>query len=115
MVAMFRASKAKEISEFFDVSLEEDEVAIYFLGTSGIIARTSQTSVIFDPAGMLKKDEIATAKPLELVLFTHDHLDHFNGRDSKAIFEASNAQIVAEAKVADKLKGQIPVEKLVSA
>ena len=49
------------------------------------------------------------------MLFTHDHLDHFSGSATEAIFKATAAPIVAEAKVTKKLNGKIPAEKLTSA
>ena len=70
---------------------------------------------MIDHAGFLKKDEIASLKTISLQLFTHDHLDHFNGNATQLIFEATSAPVLAETKVAKKLNGKIPVEKLVSA
>jgi|GEM_PF-4009450 hypothetical protein len=70
---MFRKSHAKEIGESFSLPLENSEFAVFFLGTSGIIARTSKSAVMLDPVGMLKNDELAVAKPFDLLLFTHDH------------------------------------------
>ena len=115
VVGMFRKTKAKEIGEFFSLPLEKSELAVYYLGVSGIIARTSSMAVLFDPAGMLKNDEVAALKPLNLLLFTHNHLDHFKSGATQAIFKATGAPIVAEAKVAGKLKGKIPADKLTSA
>ena len=72
-------------------------------------------AVLIDPAGLLKKDEIAALKAVNLVLFTHNHLDHFSSGATEAIFKATAAPVLAEAKVANKLKGKIPADKLVSA
>lgn len=112
---MFRKSKATEISEFFALPLEKNEVAVYFLGVSGIIVRTNKLTVMFDPAGMLKNDEITALKTLNLLFFTHGHMDHFKAGATKTIIETTSALVVAEDKVANKLAGKIPAEKLVSA
>jgi len=112
---MFRKSKAEEIARFFTVTLKKNELAVYYLGKSGFIARTTNETVIIDPAGFLKKDEIAALKEVDLLLFTHNHLDHFNSGNTEAIFKATAAPIIAEAKVAKKLKGKIPADKLTSA
>lgn len=112
---MFRKSKAREIRDFFDLSLKKDEVAVFYLGVSGIVARTINHAVLIDPAGFFKKDEISVLKTINLVLFTHNHLDHFSGSATEAIFKATAAPIVAETKVTKKLNGKIPAEKLTSA
>jgi L-ascorbate metabolism protein UlaG (beta-lactamase superfamily) len=112
---MFRQSKASEIDQFFDSKLKENELALYYLGVSGFIVKTANEAVIIDPAGLLKGDETKALKTVNLMLFTHDHLDHFSSGKTQEIFEATNATVLAEAKVADKLKGKIPTEKLLKA
>ena len=61
MVGMFRRSKVSQINEFFNLPLKSGEVALYYLGVSGFIVRTTSQSAIFDPAGMLKNDEVKGA------------------------------------------------------
>ncbi len=112
---MFRNTKSKEISDFYALPLKKNEVAVFYLGVSGIIARTNNQAVLIDPAGLLKKDEILALKKINLLLFTHDHFDHFNGGATQAIFKATAASILAESKVAKKLNGKIPPEKLIIA
>jgi L-ascorbate metabolism protein UlaG (beta-lactamase superfamily) len=109
---MFRKSKTEEINNFYNLLLKNNEVAVFYLGVSGIIARTSNQAVLIDPAGLLKKDEISSLKTINLLLFTHDHFDHFSVGATQAIFKATSAPIVAEAKVAKKLNGKIPPEQL---
>jgi len=115
VVCMFRRSRAEEIAEFFALPLGKNEVAVFYLGVSGIIARTASLAVLFDPAGFLKHDEVTALKGVNLLLFTHSHLDHFNAGKTKALYNATGAPVLAEAKVAAKLKGKIPADKLVSA
>lgn len=112
---MFRQSKAKEISNFFTSPLKEGELTVFYLGVSGFIARTAKQTVLIDPAGMLKDNEVKTLQTINLILFTHDHLDHFSNGKTQTIFKMTNAPILAEAKVAKKLEGEIPTDKLISA
>jgi L-ascorbate metabolism protein UlaG (beta-lactamase superfamily) len=112
---MFRKSQAQEIERFFDLPLKKNELAVFYLGVSGFIARSLSHTVLFDLAGMLKDDEVNALKTVNLVLFTHDHLDHFSSGKTQAIFKATAAPVLAEPKVANKLKGKIPADKLVSA
>jgi L-ascorbate metabolism protein UlaG (beta-lactamase superfamily) len=112
---MFRRSKAVEIVEFFALPLKGSELAVFYLGVSGFIVRTAKQAVIIDPAGRLKNDEIKALKKVNLMLFTHNHLDHFSSGKAQAIFKVTGAAVLAEPKVADKLKGKIPSDKLASA
>jgi len=111
----FRKSKVDEVGRFFDSALQKNELAVFYLDVSGFIIRSVNQAVLIDPAGMLKDDEVNALKAVKLVLFTHDHLDHFSSGKTEAIFKATAASVLAEAKVAGKLKGKIPADKLVSA
>lgn len=112
---MFRRSKADEISAFFAMPLSKNELSMFYLGVSGFIIRSLSHALLIDPAGMLKGDELSALKGINLVLFTHDHLDHFSSGKMRDIFKDTAAPILAEPKVARKLDGKIPAEKLVSA
>jgi len=112
---MFRKSKAEDIGGFFALPLQKNELAVFYLDASGFIVRSPNHTVLIDPAGMLKDDEVSALKTVNLVLFTHDHLDHFSSGKTEAIFKDTAAPVLAEAKVASKLKGKIPADKLVSA
>jgi L-ascorbate metabolism protein UlaG (beta-lactamase superfamily) len=112
---MFRRSRAEEIGSFFASELSENQIAFIYLGASGILVRTSKKSVLIDAAGFLKGDEMAALKEINLLIFTHSHLDHFNTGKTVKLFKKTGAPILAEAKVADKLKTGIPKEKLTAA
>jgi len=112
---MFRKSKADQIGRFFAASLQLNELAVFYLGVSGFIVRTSKHAVLVDPAGMLKNDELNALKGLNLVLFTHDHMDHFSSGKTQDVFKMTGASVLAESKVADKLIGKMPPDKLVRA
>jgi len=112
---LFRQSKAAEIAKFSASQLKENELAVFYLGTSGFIMRTAGQAVIVDPAGFLKDDEVIALKTVNLMLFTHDHSDHFSSGDTQTIFKETGASILAEPKVSSKLEGKIPADKLVRA
>lgn len=107
----------QEIKNLFAYVLEEKEVAFQYLGYSGIIIRTSQGAVIIDPADKMKSDDIKAipSGSVNLILFTHDHYDHFHHPSAVALFKTTGAPILAEANVINRLKGDIPADKLVVA
>jgi L-ascorbate metabolism protein UlaG (beta-lactamase superfamily) len=104
-----------EILNFFASPLKEKELTVFYLEASGFIARTASQTVIVDPAGLLKNDEIKALKKVNLMLFTHNHSDHFSSDKTLTIFKATSAAILADPKVAKKLERTIPLDKLVSA
>lgn len=112
---MFRKNRAQEIARFFDLSLKENELALFYLGTSGFIVRNNSQAIVIDPADMLDDEETKALKNVSLILFTHGHADHFLAGKTQAIFKATAAPILAEPQVASKLKEIIPTDKLVSA
>ena len=112
---MFRRSRAEEIGNFFALGLSENQIAVIYFGASGILARTSKQTVLIDAASFLKDDEMAALKEVNLLLFTHSHMDHFNKGKTLKLFKKTGVPVLAEAKVANKLKGIIPDEKLTSA
>ena len=112
---MFRKSESDSIRGFFSAPVQKNELCLFHLDVSGFIIRSENHAVLIDPAGMLKDDELAQFKGLNLVLFTHDHLDHFSSGKTEQIYQATSAPILAEPKVAEKLEGKIPADKLTSA
>jgi L-ascorbate metabolism protein UlaG (beta-lactamase superfamily) len=112
---MFRKSKAAEITKFFDSPIAQNELALFYVGVSGFIVRSVNQTVLIDVAGSLKNDELNSLKNVAALLFTHNHLDHFNSGKTQEIFRVTGANILAEAKVINKLKGKIPDDKLAEA
>jgi len=112
---MFRQSKAEQIGKFFALALSNNQIAVTYLGASGILARTSKQCVLIDAAGFLKDDEAAALKEVNLLLFTHSHMDHFSEGKTLKLFQTTAAPVLAEAKVAYRLKGGIPDDKLTNA
>jgi L-ascorbate metabolism protein UlaG (beta-lactamase superfamily) len=112
---MFRKSKANEIESFFAQPLQSAHLSVFYLGVSGYLVRSAKHAVIFDPAAFLKSDEVKSLKTVDALLFTHDHLDHFKADAAEGLFKATGAMVLAETKVADKLKGKISAGKLVTA
>jgi L-ascorbate metabolism protein UlaG (beta-lactamase superfamily) len=108
-------SKANEIRKLFASSLGKDEVAFMYLGYSGVIVRTSNRTIIIDPAELLGGEEIKALKGVDLLLFTHNHGDHYRSGVALDIFKATGAPVLAEPLVANDLKGKVSSDKLTSA
>jgi L-ascorbate metabolism protein UlaG (beta-lactamase superfamily) len=112
---MFRKGKPEGINSFFALPLVSNEVAIMFLGTSGVLAKTMNHTILIDPGNLLKNDEIKALKEIQLMLFTHNHLDHYSSGKTMDIFKVTGTKVLAEPKVAKSLKGKIPNDKLTEA
>jgi L-ascorbate metabolism protein UlaG (beta-lactamase superfamily) len=108
----WNSDKGEALEEFYTMPLEDDEVVFIYLGYSGILLRTAQTTVAFDIADLLGDKEIKAMEGLDLLLFTHGHGDHYKTDTTLQVFEAKVPHIVAESSVAKDLKGKIPEEEL---
>lgn len=109
-------SRTDEIKKLFTVHLEEYDLAFIFLGLSGVIIRANKT-ILVDPANLLNEDELNILKTegIDLLIFTHNHGDHYSSKDTLNIFNATGTPILAEPLVAADLTGKILANKLTSA
>lgn len=106
--------KTEEIKNLFAYILGEREIAFQYLGYSGIILRVAEGAVIIDPADKIGSGDLKVLSPrsVNLILYTHDHYDHFNQASALALFKATEAPILAEASVINRLRRDIPEDKL---
>lgn len=107
----FKRGKVDAIKEFNTLEVGKNEVAILYLGLSGLLIKTLNNVVAFDPSDLLSRDVIPELK-LDCILFTHGHYDHFNLKLTLDIFRETNAHIIAESSVYNNLKAKIPEDKL---
>ena len=110
-----RQDRSELIREFFSLSLEKREIAFMYLGYAGIILRVEDRAVAIDIANLLGNKEIDAFSKLDLLVFTHNHTDHYNRARARKIVETTNAHVVAQAQVADDLKGSFPLDRLTTA
>ena len=104
-------------SEFFTMELEPHEIGYMCLGSySNVAVRMGNKTVLFDPSSMIPKEiEALGSHKIDLVVYTHDHGDHFDKTTAATLFQQSAPHIVAESTVAKHLADVIPPDKLHSA
>jgi len=94
-----------------------DDVLVYYMGFSGVVIRTVDAAVIIDPANYLMPREIEKLKDIgvDLLFFTHGHGDHFVLDTALEIVKATQAYVAAEPGVAAKLRGKVPLGRMLDA
>ncbi|MFX1367714.1 MAG: MBL fold metallo-hydrolase [Promethearchaeota archaeon] len=107
-----RSTRKKAIENLYSMLLRDDELAFIFLGYSGILLRTKDTAIAFDPGKGLGLHEISALEYLDLLVFSHNHWDHYNLDFAVKIFTKTNAHIVADSISYNELADKIPPEKL---
>ncbi len=108
-------SNLQNIDEFYAIHLEKGEIAYMLLGDhSEVIVRVSDATILFDPTG-LKKDELAALKShgVDLVLFSHQHWDHFSRHVGLELFKGSNAYIAVEPCIETEFLKDVTKGKLI--
>lgn len=121
---------ATPIEALADLPLSDRGVGLNWLGQAGFVLRATGTTVLIDPFlapwnGRLYESALppARAEGVDLVLCTHEHVDHFDASSAPAIAAASPGAVfvvpapitdmVAEAGVApDRVVGVQPGDDL---
>ncbi|MHA2249917.1 MAG: MBL fold metallo-hydrolase [Candidatus Kariarchaeaceae archaeon] len=104
--------KIEVINSLYSTDLNENEVIFIFLGYSGILLRSKDLVILFDPGKGLSQTEIKALKHLDLLFFTHNHWDHFNKELALQIIDQTGAHVVADVISAEELKENIPHDQM---
>ena len=120
---VYASGSAESISEFYATDLNEGQIAFMWLGegrgewagvaSAGVMVKTSQHTIIIDPANVLPSDAINAIESLDLILITHEHSDHFDADSTVAIHEKTGAPVVVSAGVYPILQEMIASDKLI--
>ena len=105
-------NKSEAIANLYSMKLSKDDIAFLFLGCAGILLRSKVGNLAFDIGDFLQVKDMKELNEVDLLLFTHVHGDHFNLKKAVRFQEITNAHIVAEVDVMEKLNGKLPSENL---
>jgi L-ascorbate metabolism protein UlaG (beta-lactamase superfamily) len=114
-MSVFSERRVEGVRRFYRLDPGEGEVALLFLGLSGILIRTSKTTLAIDPADLLGEESIPEIKNLDILLYTHGHYDHYNRQYAIDIVKKTGAKVLAESKVYYDLKDRVAAEDLFEA
>ncbi|MFX1300740.1 MAG: MBL fold metallo-hydrolase [Promethearchaeota archaeon] len=103
------------LQAFFELHLEDLDIAFLYIGYAGILLRTSKLSLAFDLGKTLKKEVIEFIPTLDLLFLSHTHWDHYHAPNVEIIHNETSAHIIAEPQVAEELAKRIPSSHLISA
>lgn len=90
-------------------------MAFMYLGYAGVILRLDDRAMAIDIANLLGNEEIDAFSKLDLLVFTHNHSDHYNRARARRILKTTDVHVVAQAKIAEDLKGSVPPDRLTDA
>ena len=103
------------LEDFLTRTVEMGEVLALYLGYSGILLRCHNFSIAFDIANLIESKVLERLKRLDLLLYTHNHYDHYHLETAMKVFESLTPIIVAEEKVYEDLSLYIPSGNLLRA
>ncbi|MFW9806362.1 MAG: MBL fold metallo-hydrolase [Candidatus Thorarchaeota archaeon] len=104
---------AQSIDTLYDTELSSSEFAFIYTGYAGILLRTKDAVVAFDPADLFSKVK-QHIKSLDLITYSHSHNDHFNLANAVALYKKTRATIISEYNMVEDLRKRIPPEKVLS-
>jgi L-ascorbate metabolism protein UlaG (beta-lactamase superfamily) len=93
------------------------ELETLYLGYSGVAVKVGGVGLLFDPSNMVDSktmESLAKCKPL-IILYTHDHYDHYNAEALKTLTKKLDCKVIVEPAMTGKLKGIVEAGRLHSA
>lgn len=104
--------QSHSIRELFSLPLEKSEIAFVYLGYAGVILRVEGRTIAIDIGSLLGDKEIAAFDNLDLLVFTHNHWDHYDPKTTIKMLEKTDSLIVAQQQVAEDLENRVPPSRL---
>ncbi|MFX1284836.1 MAG: MBL fold metallo-hydrolase [Promethearchaeota archaeon] len=101
-------SKVEAIKTLYSLGLDVNEFVFIFLGYSGVILRSKDITIAFDPSRSLGKPEVSVLKQLDLLFFTHNHWDHYLNKEALEIIKQTGTHVVADILTSEELKASVP-------
>ncbi len=108
-------NKVEAIEAFCDVELEDNEIAFIFLGYSSILLKSEKSTIAIDPGKSLTQSKASAIKHLDLLLFTHNHWDHFKKDYALELIKQTRPHTVADIVSFEELKTNVPATMLTKA
>lgn len=123
VIPAFAQKDLAGISEFYMTDLNQGQVAFMWLGegvgewvgvaSAGVMVKTSEHTIIIDPANILQDDAIDALQSIDLILITHEHNDHFDPDTIAAIHAKTGAPVISSAGAYPFLQSKIAEDKLI--
>jgi L-ascorbate metabolism protein UlaG (beta-lactamase superfamily) len=81
--------------------------------SSGFLLKAGDKVALVDPASMISGPSVLRLQQVDVLLFTHEHSDHYSKAATISIQSQTDAVVVANPGVYNSLAGSIPSDKLV--
>lgn len=108
-------NKVEGIKSLFSLKLRNSDLAFLFLGYSSILLKSENSTIAIDPGKSLSQSEVSAVKHLDLLLFTHNHWDHFQKDYALEISRKTRPHKVADIASFEELKADVPPSMLTKA
>jgi len=105
----------KALKTFVSTAPKTNEVLFMYLGSSGMILKAADQTILVDPAGYIDAKAMESLGTVNLILFTHGHGDHLDVPSAIKLYERFKSSIVCEPGLVSRFEQKIPENKLISA
>jgi beta-lactamase superfamily II metal-dependent hydrolase len=74
------SSSFADVNTFFELPCAENELKFIFFNESTVIIKVANKTILIDPSSNIRKKTIEKLESngLDLLMFTHDHYDHYD-------------------------------------
>jgi L-ascorbate metabolism protein UlaG (beta-lactamase superfamily) len=100
------------IKSLYSLELNDNDAAFLYLGYSSILFRLKGFAMALDPGKSLGLSEISAIDQLDLLLYTHNHWDHYNNEKALQIIEQTGTHVIADIISSEELKPNVPPNKI---
>ena len=105
-------NQIEAIKSFYSLELTKNDAAFLYLGYSSILFRLKDFIMAFDPGKSIGQSEISVIDQLDLLLYTHNHWDHYNNEKALKIIKQTGTHVIADIISSEELKTNVPPNKI---
>ncbi|MBN2436392.1 MAG: MBL fold metallo-hydrolase [Spirochaetes bacterium] len=112
------APPAHPLDDFFSQQVNSGSILYSRLSenSSSLLIRTSENIILIDPGFLIPADiDLIVKHGCDILIYSHDHGDHFQIDTASAIFEKTAPTVIVEPAMMPALKDTIDHNKLISA
>lgn len=105
-------NQIKAVKSLYSLEINDNNAAFLYLEYNSILFRLKGFAKAFDPGKSLGPSEMSAIEQLDLLLYTHNHWDHYNNEKALQIIKQTGTHVIADLISSEELKKNVPLNKI---